>query len=226
MDGDEIFDDEMLDNKDKEYKMDKDKFKDKFKDKDKEKEKDKFKDKDKAKDKGKDIKEKAKDVKEKGKDIKEKGKEYKEKFKLKDLKEKEGKYKDKTKDLKQKSSKDKGKKEKVIKEGTKKKRKPKKKDAWVHYIHKVLKTVHEDDCTLSGRAMQILDSFAHDLFDRVSTEAVKLLRLNSKKTLTSMEIQTAARLVLPGELCRHAIQDGAMAVRKYEVTDGHGPVAN
>ena len=80
------------------------------------------------------------------------------------------------------------------------------------------------DCTLSSRAMAILDSFAHDLFDRLSSEAVKLLRLNSKRTLTSMEVQTAARLVLPGELCKHAVQDGAMAVRKYEVADGGAEV--
>ncbi|CAD7976258.1 unnamed protein product [Amoebophrya sp. A25] len=105
-----------------------------------------------------------------------------------------------------------------------KKRKPKKKPArfltWQSYIHKVLKTVHDDSCTLSSKAMQILDSFANDLFERISTEAVKLLRLNNKKTLTSMEIQTAARLVLPGELCKHAIQDGAKAVQKYNNSAG------
>lgn len=38
--------------------------------------------------------------------------------------------------------------------------------SWQSYIHKVLKTVHEEDCTLSKQAMLILDSFANDLFDR------------------------------------------------------------
>ena len=42
-----------------------------------------------------------------------------------------------------------------------------------------------------------------------------MLRLSKKKTLTAREVQTAARLVLPGELCQHAIQDGAKAVTKF-----------
>jgi len=110
----------------------------------------------------------------------------------------------------------------VIKDqGKRKKKKAKKNPSWQAYIHKVLKTVHEDDCTLSSKAMAILDSFANDLFERISSEAVKLLRLNNKKTLTSFEIQTAARLVLPGELCRHAMQDGVKAVGKYRLQSGH-----
>eukprot|EP00926_Amoebophrya_sp_RCC4398_P012962 GSA120T00022681001.1 len=64
--------------------------------------------------------------------------------------------------------------------------------------------------------MQILDSFASDLFERIATEAVKLLRLTGKKTLGATEIQTAARLILPGELSKHAIQDGAKAVAKFK----------
>lgn len=116
---------------------------------------------------------------------------------------------------------DKNVKDKVIKgdhgKGRPKKKKNTSRATWQTYIHKVLKTVHEDDCTLSSKAMAILDSFANDLFERISSEAVKLLRLNNKKTLTSMEIQTAARLVLPGELCKHAIQDGSKAVQKYSL---------
>lgn len=109
--------------------------------------------------------------------------------------------------------------DKVIKSNDKKKRRPKKRESWVYYIHKVLKSVHEDDCALSSKAMGILDSFAHDLFDRISTEAVRLMRLNNKRTLTFMEVQTAARLVLPGELCKHALYDGAKAVSKYQLAN-------
>merc|ERR1712194_520274 len=105
---------------------------------------------------------------------------------------------------------------KTVKEGGQRRKKKSKKDSWATYIHKVLKDVHRDECTLSSRAMAILDSFSHDLFDRVSSEAVKLLRRNSKRTLTSVDVQTAAVLVLPGELCKHALHDGAMAVKKYE----------
>lgn len=114
----------------------------------------------------------------------------------------------------------KNKKDKVIKENTKtkpKKTKKKSRDSWVYYIHKVLKTVHEEDCSLSSNAMSVLDSFAHDLFDRLANESVKLLRFSDTKTLSSAEIQSAARLVLTGELCKHAIQDGVKAVSKYQL---------
>lgn len=158
--------------------------------------------------------------KEKGKD-KDKDKEFKE-YKDKEKFKQKDKLKEKEKDDKGLKSL-KGEKDKVIKGVHDKKKKKKNRNTrvtWQTYIHKVLKTVHDDDCRLSHQAMSILDSFANDLFERISTEAVRLLRMNNKRTLTSMEIQTASRLVLPGELCKHAIQDGAKAVSKYQHAEG------
>ncbi|KAG2251975.1 hypothetical protein Bca4012_099512 [Brassica carinata] len=43
----------------------------------------------------------------------------------------------------------------------------------------------------------------------------KLARYNKKPTITSREIQTAVRLVLPGELAKHAISEGTKAVTKF-----------
>ena len=45
--------------------------------------------------------------------------------------------------------------------------------------------------------------------------AAQLARVNKKPTLTSREIQTAVRLVLPGELAKHAVSEGTKAVTKY-----------
>jgi hypothetical protein len=42
-----------------------------------------------------------------------------------------------------------------------------------------------------------------------------LLSYNKKSTLTSREIQTAVRLLLPGELAKHAVSEGTKAVTKY-----------
>jgi len=173
----------------------------------------------------KDLKDNLKDKK----DLKD-NKDLKDKKDLKDDKDwkddKENKYdkdkdKFKYKDYKEdKGNKIKEEKDKVIKTDRKNRRKKKNtRVSWQTYIHKVLKTVHDDDCRLSAKAMSILDSFANDLFERISSEAVRLLRMNNKKTLTSMEIQTAARLVLPGELCKHAIADGAKAVSKYSAME-------
>ncbi len=71
------------------------------------------------------------------------------------------------------------------------------------------------DTGISKKAMSIMNSFVNDTFDRLATEAVRLARYNKKATLTSREIQTAVRLLLPGELAKHAVSEGTKAVTKY-----------
>ncbi|PWA38781.1 histone H2B [Artemisia annua] len=46
-------------------------------------------------------------------------------------------------------------------------------------------------------------------------EASRLVRYNKKNMLSSREIQTAVRLVLPGELAKHAVSEGTKAVSKF-----------
>ena len=81
------------------------------------------------------------------------------------------------------------------------------------YIYKVLKQVHQDT-GISKKSMSIMNSFVFDLFERISLEASKLVRYNKKHTLTAREIQSAIKLLLPGELCKHAVVEGAKALSK------------
>ena len=60
-----------------------------------------------------------------------------------------------------------------------------------------------------------MNSFINDTFDRISQEAAKLVRYNRRKTLSSREVQTAVKLLLPGELAKHAISEGTKAVTKF-----------
>jgi histone H3/H4 len=78
----------------------------------------------------------------------------------------------------------------------------------------VLKQVHPDT-GISKKAMSIMNSFINDVFERIAGEAGRLVRYNSKATLSSREIQTAIRLLLPGELAKHAVSEGTKAVTKY-----------
>ena len=48
-----------------------------------------------------------------------------------------------------------------------------------------------------------------------SFSAGKLAKINRTKTLSSREIQTAVRLMLPGELTKHAMSEGTKAVAKF-----------
>ena len=82
------------------------------------------------------------------------------------------------------------------------------------YIYKVLKQVHPDT-GISRKAMVIMESFVTDIFERISGEAGRLARYNKRHTITSREIQTAVRLVLPGELAKHAVSEGTKAVTKF-----------
>ena len=63
--------------------------------------------------------------------------------------------------------------------------------------------------------MLILNSFVNDIFERIASEASKLASYNKKSTISSREIQTSVRLILPGELSKHAISEGTKAVTKY-----------
>ncbi|KAL4855221.1 Histone H2B [Chlorella vulgaris] len=71
------------------------------------------------------------------------------------------------------------------------------------------------DTRISTKAMSIVNSMMTDMFDKIATAAAQLSRVNKKATLSSREVQTAVRLVLPGELAKHAVSEGTKAVTKY-----------
>ena len=94
------------------------------------------------------------------------------------------------------------------------KRNKKRVESYSTYIYKVLKQVHPDT-GISKRGMSIMNSFINDIFERIASEAGKLARYNKKSTLSSREVQTAIRLILPGELAKHAVSEGTKAVTKF-----------
>ncbi|KAI8102096.1 hypothetical protein PSENEW3n2_00001780 [Picochlorum sp. SENEW3] len=100
---------------------------------------------------------------------------------------------------------------KTVKDGKKAKKSV---ESYKLYIFKVLKQVHPDT-GISSKAMAILNSFIADQFEKIASQAAQLSRVNKKPTLTSREIQTAVRLVLPGELAKHAVSEGTKAVTKF-----------
>ncbi|KAH7921736.1 histone-fold-containing protein [Leucogyrophana mollusca] len=97
--------------------------------------------------------------------------------------------------------------------GAKKRRKARK-ETYSSYIYKVLRQVHPDT-GISNKAMAILNSFVNDIFERLAGEASKLATYSKKSTISSREIQTSVRLILPGELAKHAISEGTKSVTKF-----------
>ena len=87
-------------------------------------------------------------------------------------------------------------------------------ESYSSYIYKVLKQVHPET-GISKKGMSIMNSFINDIFERLAQEASKLSRYNKKATLSSREIQTAVRLLLPGELAKHAVNECSRAVAQW-----------
>jgi histone H2B len=73
-------------------------------------------------------------------------------------------------------------------------------------IYNVLKQVHPDT-RISRQAMSIMNSFVNDCFERITKEAANLVEIEKSCTLQANDIQSSVKLILPGELCKHAISE-------------------
>ncbi|KOX74216.1 Histone H2B.1, embryonic [Melipona quadrifasciata] len=83
-------------------------------------------------------------------------------------------------------------------------KKRKKKENYGIYIFGVLKQAHPK-MSISSRAV-------NDIFEKIASESYHLISYNKLKTITSKEVQTAIRHLLPGELAKHAsVGDGVFS---------------
>lgn len=88
-------------------------------------------------------------------------------------------------------------------------------ESYSSYIFKVLRQCHPE-VNISKKAMAIMNSFVNDIFERIAGEASKLAAYNKRSTITSKEVQTSVRLILPGELAKHAVSEATKAIAKYD----------
>ncbi|XP_004406438.1 PREDICTED: histone H2B type W-T-like [Odobenus rosmarus divergens] len=87
-------------------------------------------------------------------------------------------------------------------------------DSFATYFPRVLKHVHEG-LSLSREAVSVMDSFVKDIFERIAEEASRLARTTKRSTITNREIQTAVRLLLPGEIGKHAMSEATKAMIRF-----------
>jgi histone H2A len=83
------------------------------------------------------------------------------------------------------------------------------------YISKILKQVHPET-NITANAKSQLNSLLNVIGNAIAQKAVDLSYIADKKTLSVREIQTAVRIILPGELVKHAVSEGTKAVTKYD----------
>ena len=80
------------------------------------------------------------------------------------------------------------------------------------YIKRVLRKVSPKH-TIRKDAAKVMNDLINDLFDRIMLEAAQILRISKGKVLTSLEIQAALKLLLPGELLYCAISRGVISLK-------------
>jgi histone H3/H4 len=87
------------------------------------------------------------------------------------------------------------------------------------YVYKVLKQVHPDT-GMSGSALATVVNLVKVNVDKIMKAANEIIRKTGAKTLTSRYIQTAVRLVIRGDICKHSVMEGTKAVTKYSESEG------
>ncbi|XP_026480250.1 late histone H2B.L4-like [Ctenocephalides felis] len=93
----------------------------------------------------------------------------------------------------------------------------KRKESYGIYIHKILKEVHPH-MSISKKAMSIMESFEQDILERIASEASQLVKHANQKTITTLEIQTAVLMLMPGDLGKFALRDGYRILQKYNAS--------
>ncbi|XP_078398988.1 histone H2B type 1-L-like [Cetorhinus maximus] len=102
---------------------------------------------------------------------------------------------------------------KVTKNPPKKQGKPRK-QSYSTYVYRVLTQDHPSTRILS-KAMRVMNSFVVDIFVCIASEASHLIHYNKGHIISTREIQSNVRLMLPWELVKHTTCEGTKAVTKY-----------
>ena len=84
-------------------------------------------------------------------------------------------------------------------------------------IWKVLKQVHPE-IGISKVAMTTMNSIILEFYRTVGKEAQTLNQKAGRRGMNAQDIQSAVKIVVPGELCKHAVAQAATAITKYNLS--------
>ena len=86
------------------------------------------------------------------------------------------------------------------------------------YIYRVLKQVcseKEEQVGISQKAMVTMNSIIADTFDEIMGECRNLVINGKKHTLQSRDVEAAVKLLLTGELKKHAVDYGQKGLKDH-----------
>ena len=82
------------------------------------------------------------------------------------------------------------------------------------YIFRVLKEA-APKFGISKKAMIMVNEILVDSYDQFLKESRGLMFMGKKQTLSSRECESSVKLMVPGELGKHAVQEGRKALKKF-----------
>ena len=99
---------------------------------------------------------------------------------------------------------------------------PSRKQTFNSYVYKVLKQVHPDTGSTSATKV-LMDRFVYNCMDRICREATaKKVTSEKNSTLTTQDLLSATRVVLSGEVAKHAVSEAVRAVTRFSSSYRHG----
>ena len=85
------------------------------------------------------------------------------------------------------------------------------------FLYKILKKVHPE-VGANKESMDTFNSIILHFYEEIAKEAAKVSKKGNKSTLSALDVQTAAKIVLPQELALHSVSSAAGSVKKYEAS--------
>ncbi|XP_041056182.1 late histone H2B.L4-like [Carcharodon carcharias] len=95
-----------------------------------------------------------------------------------------------------------------------KKRRKSRKQSYSTHVYRVLTQVHPST-GISSKAISVMNSFDVGVFKHITSEILHFIHYNELHTILARDIQSAIRLMLPGELAKHTVSEGTKVVTKY-----------
>lgn len=86
-------------------------------------------------------------------------------------------------------------------------------------IRRLLNSLHPD-AGVSKNGMSVLNSFAHDIYEKLATEGSTLMKYQKAQTLSGSHILGAIKLVLPTSIAEVAITEAKKAETAYTKAAG------
>lgn len=85
------------------------------------------------------------------------------------------------------------------------------------YINRVMKSMNEN-LHITSESISIIDSICRTISLLFVNKAVILLQNNSKKTITSSELEMVSKMILPENLCTDAIAFANNCIKNYNIS--------